>query len=345
MPARLFQLATCTLLAVLSTLPANAAIVQVKYEGAVNVVGANTTGFALGDRIWGEYFYDSTSPPVAGSLLNAEHAAVRYLSVNASNGYAGAVNFGVIQKPAAVTSHNGPLFPPDFYRVTNTPALVLSGIEWSEWIAYVDIVDGVAVVPPGEPLDYSNADGGIIISNGIADDVDHNRHIGPDGIDTETLGDVPDLVSPSLDFDDVIFFGPDLDSLGDAAIQSTSLGFPAPSGAFAQGAPASINLLMYGNTSPSPTSTVDPLAPSALDAVDTAKGTIYFGSFGTDDPRLKVEFVLTTISVVPEPASLSLAILATVAALIAQARKCSDPCSLALADQENAAGILSPAAN
>jgi hypothetical protein len=322
MPARLFQLAACTLLATISALQADAAIVQVKYEGAVKVVGANTTGFVLGDRIWGEYFYDSTSPPVPGSLLNAEYAAVRYLSVNASNGYSGSVNFGVIQEPAAATSHKDPLFPQTFYRVTNTPAMVLSGIEWSQWLAVVDIVDGVAVFPAGEPIDYSNADGAISINNGSADVVHNDGQFGPDGIDADAPGAAPDRLNSSLYSDVDIYFGPDLDSLREAAIQATSLGFPAPSGAFGQGKPASINLLMYGNASLSPTSTIEPLAPPALDAVDAAKGSIYFGSFGTDDPRLKVEFVLTGISVIPEPASLALAFLAVIAAFMGRARKC-----------------------
>ncbi len=61
---------------------------RVQYEGVVNVVGSNTAGFLIGDSVWGEYFYDSTSPPIAGSIYNSEYAAIRYLSINASGGFA-----------------------------------------------------------------------------------------------------------------------------------------------------------------------------------------------------------------------------------------------------------------
>jgi NADPH:quinone reductase-like Zn-dependent oxidoreductase len=106
--------------------PSPAAIVQVKYEGVVNAVGSNTTGFSIGDAVWGEYFYDSQSLLIAGSIFQSEYAAVRYLSVHSTNGFTGSVNSGVINSQVQAVPPTSSLYPeslrPDHYRVTNFPA-------------------------------------------------------------------------------------------------------------------------------------------------------------------------------------------------------------------------------
>jgi hypothetical protein len=237
MRATLVLLAACLLVT-----PGNAAIVHVKYEGVVYRVSANApSGFSNGDAVWGQYVYDSQVAAIAGSMYDAAHPAVRLFSIETSGGFAGAVNYGIINTP--VTPWNAPAFVeayrPDAYRVSTWPALLLPGFE------------------------------------------------------------------------------PDWQSLNDAANQATSLGFSGPSGAFTQSNPVAIYLSMYGNVV-QPTGTADLLAPPSLSSVTTAKGTIYFGNFRTDDQQLKVEFMLTEISAVPEPASIALI---TIAVLVAARRR------------------------
>ena len=102
-------------------------------------------------------------------------------------------------------------------------------------------------------------------------DIDHDSQYGPDVYDIG--GDLPDII---------YLTGPDFDSLAEAAIQSARLGFPAPSGAFLQSKPVEIHLTMDGDALPA-TPTVNALAPPNLDDVESAKGSIYFGYFGSDD--------------------------------------------------------------
>ena len=296
MPHRLVHMILLVLAGALLASTSSAAIVRVKYEGDVNVVGSNTAGFSVGDKVWGEYYYDSQSPPIVGSMYASEHAAIRYLSINASGGFSGAVSFGVINAPIPYVLYNRSLFMdasrPDVYRVTNWPAIVLTppGL-----MGHFDIDDG-------------HFGGGPFSPDGIADDIDRDGHFGPDGYDLDDPSHGPDTNFPPPDSDDLVnlpTFAPDIASLLDAANRSASLGFPGPSGAFTQGRPVAIHLLMYSD-SPPPSGAADPLAPPPLDAVQTAKGSIYFGYFGTDDPQYKVEFALTSIAVVPEPASLIL---------------------------------------
>jgi hypothetical protein len=292
MPRSFYHIAALALFATIVSSPCSAAIVNVKYEGVVNVVGSNISGFAIGDAVWGEYFYDSLSPVIAASIFGSEHAAIRYLSVHASSGFAGAVNSGVINSPIQVPPPSASLYDetmrPDYYRVSNWPALIR----------------GVSYFPD------SDVDGdGILDGVGRADDIDSDGQYGPDGYDFETPGRGPDTdIDLPFDFEDY-----DIESLRDAADQSAKLGLPAPSGAFVQGHPIAIHLMMYGNALPASTS-IDPLAPPPLDLIQSATGSIYFGYFTNDDPRQKVEFTLTKIAAVPEPASLIVAFVGIIAA-------------------------------
>jgi hypothetical protein len=212
--------------------------------------------------------------------------------VHASSGFAGAVNSGVINSPIQVPPPSASLYDetmrPDYYRVSNWPALIR----------------GVSYFPD------SDVDGdGILDGVGRADDIDSDGQYGPDGYDFETPGRGPDTdIDLPFDFEDY-----DIESLRDAADQSAKLGLPAPSGAFVQGHPIAIHLMMYGNALPASTS-IDPLAPPPLDLIQSATGSIYFGYFTNDDPRQKVEFTLTKIAAVPEPASLIVAFVGIIAA-------------------------------
>ncbi len=185
-------------------------------------------------------------------------------------------------------------FRPDVYRITNWPAMVRSE---TTYVGYRDVIS----VPPGTRFH--------------GDDIDVDGQFGRGGYDIEE----PDVIfgaDDRGDLDDINnlpTFGPHIASLINAASLSGSLGFPAPSGAFVRGNPVAIQLWMYGN-SPTPSGDTDSLAPPPLDAMQTATGSIYFGYFGTDAPQLKVEFSLTKIAVVPEPASLLVAFVGVIAA-------------------------------
>ncbi|MCC6492254.1 MAG: BBP7 family outer membrane beta-barrel protein, partial [Pirellulales bacterium] len=75
-------------------------------------------------------------------------------------------------------------------------------------LGYLDVRDGlVNEGPPGDVLeDDSNGDG-ILDGDGIADDIDRDGHFGPDGIDTEDPGEVPDRLGGGLphDLGDLVF--------------------------------------------------------------------------------------------------------------------------------------------
>lgn len=75
-------------------------------------------------------------------------------------------------------------------------------------LGYLDVEHGLIIGgTPGGQLEADTNGDGILDGDGFADDVNRNGQFGPDGIDTETPGEVPDRLGGGLphDFGDLVF--------------------------------------------------------------------------------------------------------------------------------------------
>lgn len=81
--------------------------------------------------------------------------------------------------------------------VFDDPQLLMRG--------FLDVADGNVIGVPGGVLEGDSNGDGVLDGDGFADDIDEDGQHGPDGIDTEDPGDIPDrLGAIPADFDDLV---------------------------------------------------------------------------------------------------------------------------------------------
>jgi hypothetical protein len=297
MSLRMLTALSCTILgAVIAPSDCSARLVRVAYEGSVDVVGWELRGsFAAGDRIWGEYVYDDSDPASVLSWLGSEHPAIRRLSLNSGRGFAGSVNYGVISipgSPSGGSTYNRPLMlVADLFRLTS-----------------------VSLSAPS----YGSG-GGPFHPNGIADDIDSDGHFGPDGFDSESPVRDPDSIfigDQRGDFDDLVVlpwhmpYRPQADLLTHAAQKAIELGFPPASGAFGQGRPFAVDLFLYEGELDWMTA-AQPRLLSDFQSASRGRGVMNLGASWTSSGN-QVEFDITRIEIVPEPATVVAAVITTI---------------------------------
>jgi hypothetical protein len=195
------------LVAGLLATPSTAAIVRARYEGEVNHVGTSAPdGFAIGQRVWGEFAYDTQTEATENWISPHQYAAVRQLSVNTASGFFANVNFGSVAFPVLGTPGNlnqPTILKPIGFQVTSLPPIVFHE-------------------EPYEPLEEL-----VFITNSNGDII---------GI----VIDFGDLYTFSYSY------GPDLDAAYANYLESVALGFPLPAGAFVDNPPFILSLTLSG---------------------------------------------------------------------------------------------------
>ncbi len=81
---------------------------------------------------------------------------------------------------------------------------------------FLDVVDGTIGAVPGGALEGDTNGDGVLDGDGMADDIDRDGQFGPDGLDTEDPGEIPDRLGGGLnaDFGDLVVLPTSFQTLG-----------------------------------------------------------------------------------------------------------------------------------
>lgn len=259
-------------------LPAAAAIVRAKYEGEINRIGAATPpGFSLGERVWGEFAYNTESENHGDDFM-PQYPAVRMLTVQTASGFFASINTGTIS--AMLKSTPGSLNQPatlqfSGFQLTSLPPISL-GRESHTYNPILSFDDDLNGNLGGNQAIYV---------------------VGPDG--EMVIGGIV------IDFGDLYHFYwvADLDAAYAGYLESVQLGFPLPAGAFIDNPPFILSLALGDERLEG---SGLPLQPFGLDPTLTSTGKLYFNYWPDTQPEFAVEFNITSLTVIPEPSTLAI---------------------------------------
>ena len=156
------------------------------------------SGFAWGERYEFGYYEDTTGLSI-GILDGPESNQTAFYGFGFTP--QDDTNAGDLGLPSPVPNGPNQLLSPlgSVLVVFDDPQDIMLG--------WLDVVDGTVGNVPGGVLETDSNDDGVLDGDGFADDIDRDGQYGPDGIDTETPGEIPDRLGGGLeaDFDDLVF--------------------------------------------------------------------------------------------------------------------------------------------
>lgn len=257
--------------------PAGAAIVRAKYEGEINRIGAAAPpGFSLGERVWGEFAYNTESENHGDQFMH-QYPAVRQLSVRTESGFFASINTGTITTWQLATPGN-----------LNQPAILTQyGMQLTPLPPISLIREGLDINPV----------------NSISDDL--NGNLGPQPIFIIGPDGEPILVGIVYDYPDLYELQWDIgwEAWSEGYLEAIELGFPLPAGAFTESSPFMLSLALGDEPLEHPGL---PATPPGLDPTSSSTGTLHFGHWQDQRPQFAVDFNITSLTVIPEPSTLSI---------------------------------------